>query len=137
MTPIFFQSDWLNEFWDSREDQEDDYRFVYIGPKGSWYVQYQISSLKIIDFKSSTNYSIGNLILQFRTPFHADVFRSYSWSANICGKKKWIFFPPGKCSFLYKTNKICYAIMRDIKLFRKDLIQNIRYTSSCEITKPT
>jgi len=36
-TPVFFQSDWLNEFWDSRTDCSDDYRFVYIGPKGSWY----------------------------------------------------------------------------------------------------
>lgn len=42
----------------------DDFRFVYIGPKNSW------------------------------TPFHADVYRSYSWSANICGRKKWIFYPP-------------------------------------------
>ncbi|XP_076316913.1 jumonji domain containing 4 isoform X2 [Tachypleus tridentatus] len=30
-----------------------------------------------------------------RTPFHADVFGSYSWSANVCGKKKWLLFPPG------------------------------------------
>ena len=30
-----------------------------------------------------------------RTPFHADVFQSYSWSANICGTKKWWLFPPG------------------------------------------
>lgn len=44
----------------------DDYRFVYMGPAGSW------------------------------TPFHADVFRSYSWSANICGRKKWLLFPPGQ-----------------------------------------
>ncbi|XP_067685892.1 2-oxoglutarate and iron-dependent oxygenase JMJD4-like [Haliotis asinina] len=65
-TPIYFRSDWLNEFWDTRTDERDDYQFVYIGPKGSW------------------------------TPFHADVFRSYSWSANICGRKKWIFFPPGE-----------------------------------------
>jgi len=36
-TPTYFQSDWLNEFWDSRMDCSDDYRFVYIGPKGSWY----------------------------------------------------------------------------------------------------
>ena len=45
---------------------DDDYRFVYIGVKDSW------------------------------TPFHADVFQSYSWSANICGLKKWIFLPPGE-----------------------------------------
>ena len=36
-TPVYFQSDWLNEFWDSRTDCLDDYRFVYIGPRGSWY----------------------------------------------------------------------------------------------------
>lgn len=30
----------------------------------------------------------------FRTPLHADVFTSYSWSANIIGRKKWLMFPP-------------------------------------------
>ncbi|XP_022250486.1 jmjC domain-containing protein 4-like isoform X2 [Limulus polyphemus] len=64
-TPIFFTSDWLNEYWKKRTDECDDYQFVYLGPKGSW------------------------------TPFHADVFGSYSWSANVCGKKKWLLFPPG------------------------------------------
>lgn len=34
-TPVFFSSDWLNEYWDTLE--VDDYRFVYMGPKGSWY----------------------------------------------------------------------------------------------------
>jgi len=62
--PTFFTSDWLNEYFD--RDGKYDYRFVYIGVKGSW------------------------------TSFHADVFRSYSWSANVCGLKKWIFFPPGE-----------------------------------------
>lgn len=33
-TPVFFSSDWLNEYWDTLE--VDDYRFVYMGPKGSW-----------------------------------------------------------------------------------------------------
>ena len=40
-TPEFFQSDWLNEFLDEqgweRGKECDDYRFVYIGPKHSWY----------------------------------------------------------------------------------------------------
>ncbi|XP_072220713.1 2-oxoglutarate and iron-dependent oxygenase JMJD4 [Leuresthes tenuis] len=71
-TPIFFTSDWLNEYWDTLE--LDDYRFVYMGPKGSW------------------------------TPFHADVFRSYSWSANICGRKKWLLYPPGQEDFLRDTH---------------------------------
>lgn len=30
-----------------------------------------------------------------RTPFHADVFNSFSWSANVCGQKRWILYPPG------------------------------------------
>ena len=34
-TPVYFQSDWLNEFWDT-EAGGDDYRFVYMGPKGTW-----------------------------------------------------------------------------------------------------
>ena len=67
-TPSYFCSDWLNEWWELKTDSEyrNDYRFVYIGPKNSW------------------------------TPFHADVFGSFSWSANIVGKKRWIFFPPGE-----------------------------------------
>ncbi|KAG0429129.1 hypothetical protein HPB47_023936 [Ixodes persulcatus] len=65
VTPVYFTSDWLNEFWGERTDVKDDCRFVYMGPKGSW------------------------------TPFHADVFGSYSWSANVCGRKLWHLFPPG------------------------------------------
>ncbi|XP_018326835.2 jmjC domain-containing protein 4, partial [Agrilus planipennis] len=61
--PYYFASDWLNEYL--IETSDDDYRFVYMGPRGSW------------------------------TPFHADVFNSFSWSANVSGKKKWFLFPPG------------------------------------------
>lgn len=32
--PIFFSSDWLNEY--AQDHQDDDYMFVYIGPKDSW-----------------------------------------------------------------------------------------------------
>ncbi|KAI8058960.1 uncharacterized protein B0P05DRAFT_517310 [Gilbertella persicaria] len=45
---------------------EDDYRFTYLGGDSTF------------------------------TPFHADVYRSYSWSSNICGIKKWTLFPPGQ-----------------------------------------
>lgn len=31
-----------------------------------------------------------------RTPFHVDVFGSFSWSANVYGCKKWILLPPGE-----------------------------------------
>lgn len=42
----------------------DDFRFVYMGPRGSW------------------------------TALHHDVLLSNSWSANICGRKRWLLFPP-------------------------------------------
>lgn len=83
-TPVYFKSDWLNEFWDQRSDVADDYRFVYMGPKGSW------------------------------TPFHADVFRSYSWSANICGCKKWLIYPPGQEKYLTdRLGNLAYDITSD------------------------
>ncbi|CAH0700456.1 unnamed protein product [Spodoptera exigua] len=62
--PKYFASDWLNEF--AIDNNEDDFMFVYIGPKGSW------------------------------TPLHEDVYCSYSWSVNVVGRKKWILFPPGE-----------------------------------------
>ena len=90
-TPLYFCSDWLNEYLDisnvpprpSVQDfRKSDYKFVYIGPKGSW------------------------------TPFHSDVFGSYSWSANIVGEKEWLFFPPGSEKFL--INKIDRQTIYDI-----------------------
>jgi len=69
--PSYFCSDWLNEWLLNRKlnnstDARLDYKFVYIGPKDSF------------------------------TPFHSDVFGSFSWSANVVGIKDWIFLPPGE-----------------------------------------
>ncbi|XVE57180.1 hypothetical protein DITRI_Ditri04bG0071200 [Diplodiscus trichospermus] len=98
-TPLFFSDDWLNLYLDNYRMHDDpdtyqgnndiccsDYRFVYMGAKGSW------------------------------TPLHADVFRSYSWSANVCGKKKWFFLPPLQCSLLFDRNmkNSVYNIFDDI-----------------------
>ncbi|KAG8177737.1 hypothetical protein JTE90_023628 [Oedothorax gibbosus] len=77
-TPKYFHSDWLNEY---HERENDDYKFVYMGPKGTW------------------------------TPLHVDVFGSYSWSANVCGRKKWWMFPPEHEKFLKdETNKLIYLV---------------------------
>lgn len=35
---------------------------------------------------------------------HVDVFTSYSWSANIVGKKRWLLFPPGEERNLYDVH---------------------------------
>ncbi|KAK2663710.1 hypothetical protein Ddye_002284 [Dipteronia dyeriana] len=98
-TPQTFCDDWLNLYLDSyrmhtepdtyQKDNEiscSDYRFVYMGAKGSW------------------------------TPLHADVFRSYSWSANVCGKKKWLFLPPSQHHLVFNRNlKNCvYNIFDDV-----------------------
>ncbi|KAJ2723980.1 hypothetical protein GGI07_002267 [Coemansia sp. Benny D115] len=58
--------DWINLYYDANPELKDDYKFCYMGGNGTW------------------------------TPFHEDVFRSYSWSANICGRKRWILVPPGQ-----------------------------------------
>ena len=44
----------------------DDFRFCYLGPAGTF------------------------------TPLHRDVYGSYSWSANVVGRKMWWFFPPDR-----------------------------------------
>ena len=33
-TPVYFSSDWLNEY--CTDHSIDDYKFVYIGAKGTW-----------------------------------------------------------------------------------------------------
>ncbi|KAK1172227.1 2-oxoglutarate and iron-dependent oxygenase JMJD4 isoform X1 [Acipenser oxyrinchus oxyrinchus] len=97
-TPVFFTSDWLNEYWDAIE--VDDYRFVYMGPKGSW------------------------------TPFHADVFHSYSWSANVCGRKKWLLYPPGQEDNLRDCHgNLVYDVTEPIL---QDKRQFPRYDKSCQ-----
>lgn len=91
--PKYFASDWLNEYYSARKGIiKDDYRFVYMGPKGSW------------------------------TPLHADVFTSFSWSINICGRKRWLLFPEGEEDCLRdKFGQLAYdataSEMNDEKLF--------------------
>ncbi|KAL3512790.1 hypothetical protein ACH5RR_025507 [Cinchona calisaya] len=98
-TPLLFRDDWLNLYLDKYHMHTDpdsyqetneiscsDYRFVYMGPKGTW------------------------------TPLHADVFRSYSWSANVCGKKQWFFLSPSQHHLVFDrhmTNSV-YNIFEDV-----------------------
>ena len=91
--PVYFSSDWINELWENGLPPfQDDFRFVYIGPKSSW------------------------------TPFHADVFRSFSWSANVCGRKKWLLYPPGvECHLKHKTGQLPFDINSDVGLNLKPI----------------
>jgi hypothetical protein len=47
------------------------YKFVYLGPSGT------------------------------STRLHADVLRSFSWSTNVCGRKRWYMIPPDCTHLLY------------------------------------
>ncbi|TVU34048.1 hypothetical protein EJB05_15873, partial [Eragrostis curvula] len=86
-TPTFFVDDWLKMYLDSHPIHRDsdianhknevnctDYLFVYMGTKGTW------------------------------TPLHADVFRSYSWSANVSGRKLWLFLSPSQNHRIFDRN---------------------------------
>jgi hypothetical protein len=66
--PAIFADDWLNEWCDS--SGPDDYRFVYMGPTGSF------------------------------TPLHQDVMSSFSWSLNVTGSKLWLLYPPSQTPLL-------------------------------------
>lgn len=50
-----------------------DYRFVYLGRRGT------------------------------HTNLHADVLNSYSWSANVCGCKRWLLLPPEQTHLLFDS----------------------------------
>ncbi|KAJ1723527.1 JmjC domain-containing protein 4 [Coemansia erecta] len=67
--PAVLSNDWVNMYCDMKGKGGgggDDFRFCYLGGRGTW------------------------------TPFHEDVWRSYSWSANVCGRKQWTLVPPGQ-----------------------------------------
>lgn len=57
-----------------------------------------------------------------RTPFHADVFSSFSWSTNILGRKKWILMPPGEENKLReKLDQLPFSINIEL-LIEKNVI---------------
>jgi hypothetical protein len=74
-TPPHFADDWLNEYWDEQRgkgvgDGLGSHRFVYLGVQGT------------------------------HTPLHADVLRSFSWSVNLAGHKRWRMVPPHRSRHL-------------------------------------
>lgn len=67
---------------------------------------------------------IDQVLSLSRTPYHADVFSSYSWSANIVGKKRWVLFEPGEEDKLRnKQGQLIYDIESE-ELNDKNLYPN-------------
>ena len=119
VTPPHFADDWLNAYWDelreappapaaagaeadedgnealAASDNDDDdrrgragvgegtHRFVYVGVEGTW------------------------------TPMHADVLRSYSWSINVSGHKRWLMVPPQRSAHLKSRDGT--TLVRDLR----------------------
>ena len=73
-TPEPFRDDWLNWYWRNCRKNDDDYRFVYIGGRGT------------------------------KTYVHHDVICSFSWSMNIQGRKRWYLWSPADVSRLYSPH---------------------------------
>ncbi|TIC42994.1 Clavaminate synthase-like protein, partial [Wallemia mellicola] len=95
-TPAIFFDDWMNDYYLRHTD--DDFRFVYAG-SASTFTGLHRDSDNIID-------------------------RSYSWSANIVGKKRWVLFPPHTERYLRKepdnpASEIVYDVRHvDRKTFK-------------------
>jgi hypothetical protein len=71
--PTYGAYEWPDLFQDDWLNQAvgGAYKFVYLGPKGT------------------------------STLLHADVLRSFSWSTNVCGRKRWYLIPPEYTYLLY------------------------------------
>ena len=55
----------------------------------------------IIAQKGIVECEIGANVQGTWTPLHADVMRSYSWSTNVAGRKRWLLLPPCHTHLLY------------------------------------
>lgn len=78
--------DWLSPPFDtptSTAASTADFRFVYAGPAGTF------------------------------TPLHRDVYGSYSWSANVVGRKVWWLFPPGTETDLMEGDNLMFDVRGD------------------------
>lgn len=76
---------------------DDDFRFVYAGAKGTF------------------------------TPLHRDVYTSYSWSTNVCGRKRWWLFPPEQTPFLLRKGR--KGVPYDVRDVSADAFPDLHKTS--------
>ncbi|TYJ57249.1 hypothetical protein B9479_001982 [Cryptococcus floricola] len=92
--PECFRDDWLNPPYtpsprathsESASTSTSDFRFTYAGPALTY------------------------------TPLHRDVYGSYSWSANVVGRKVWWLFPPDRLDKIKDKNGELYFDVRDLE----------------------
>ncbi|WVQ72679.1 hypothetical protein IAR50_002239 [Cryptococcus sp. DSM 104548] len=92
--PGCLRDDWLNPPYtpsprttqpESVSTSTSDFRFTYAGPALTY------------------------------TPLHRDVYGSYSWSANVVGRKVWWLFPPERLDNIKDKNGKLYFDVRNLK----------------------
>ncbi|ODN92127.1 hypothetical protein L198_05799 [Cryptococcus wingfieldii CBS 7118] len=92
--PECLRDDWLNPPYtpsprathsESVSTSTSDFRFTYAGPALTY------------------------------TPLHRDVYGSYSWSANVVGRKVWWLFPPDRLDKIKDQNGELYFDVRDLE----------------------
>ena len=93
--PNDLNDDFLNEYFDYLG--LDDYRFLYLGPDGSF------------------------------SPLHHDVLKSYSWSVNITGVKKWTFVSPDQEHLLFDNLRNTPRNIYDYDKEKFKQVQDIKY----------
>ncbi|KAK2388839.1 F-box protein [Trifolium repens] len=77
-----------------------DWHFVKEYPD---YVAY-ITPIKIRKFVALTIVLFTWELKDLGLLYMPDVFRSYSWSANVCGKKRWFFLDPSQHHLVFDRN---------------------------------
>ena len=75
------------------------YKFVYLGPEGT------------------------------STRLHADVLRSFSWSTNVCGRKRWYLIPPEYTYLLMDCfgRQLAPHLHADVELGVESLFPGLKY----------
>ena len=103
--------DWMNPAYSPSktnppQPQPNDFRFCYVGPPGTF------------------------------TPLHRDVYASYSWSANIVGRKKWWLFPPDT---LHSVRDTSGKLVFDVREMPDEGggIKIVQQVSTCRCAGPT
>ena len=114
--PIYFRDDWLNQAMGHA------YKFVYLGPGMCRPICYMFSTesstLSVVMPLTSpitVRLIVGprSLAAGTSTVLHVDVLNSFSWSANVSGRKLWYLVPP-QCTYLLYD---CFGISLATHLF--------------------
>lgn len=89
-TPVYFSNDWLNEWWTLHRLEH------YLNHNSQTHrenMSYMYNLENDVDAKSDFKFLYFGHARTF-TSLHHDIYKSYSWSGQIVGTKRWYLYPP-------------------------------------------